>query len=183
MRTRLVFLDEVALVVVEGRKVVDRYESLVNPDRRIPWGATRVHKITDADVRDAPAFADVLPDVLGRVSRGILVTHNLQFDHRFIERAIVLAKGAQYGLPVTGICTMSMARRRFGYGNASLGAVCARLGVVNQRPHRAAGDAEATKDVFFHFVGRGGANQGNLNKLRQACDVTPIGRGIFPPVA
>ena len=41
---------------------------LVNPGCPIPPGATAVHGITDADVRDAPVFAEVARAVLGFLS-------------------------------------------------------------------------------------------------------------------
>ena len=46
-----------ALVVNEQGVVVDKFESLVNPQRDL--GATWVHKITSEMVKDAPLFGEI----------------------------------------------------------------------------------------------------------------------------
>ena len=47
---------EAACVLVEQGAITRTWSSLVNPGRAIPEYATRVHGITDADVRNAPRF-------------------------------------------------------------------------------------------------------------------------------
>ena len=46
---------DIAAVSAAGEVLL---ESLVQPTRRIPADATRVHGITNADVKDAPAWCD-----------------------------------------------------------------------------------------------------------------------------
>ena len=42
----------------------DRFNTLVNPGRKIPFGATKVNGITNAMVAEAPAFSHVLAEFL-----------------------------------------------------------------------------------------------------------------------
>lgn len=54
---------QIALVRVspDGRRVT--FDSLVNPERPIPPQATAVHGISDDDVREAPTFAKIRPEI------------------------------------------------------------------------------------------------------------------------
>jgi DNA polymerase III epsilon subunit-like protein len=60
---------------------------LVNPRRPIPPAAQAIHGIGDADVRDAPAAAEVLPEFLGRCRGRTLVAHAAGFDVAVINGA------------------------------------------------------------------------------------------------
>jgi hypothetical protein len=51
---------EVAIAVVEGDRIVDRYQSLMNPGRRIPPQIMWLTGITDAMVARAPEVAHVM---------------------------------------------------------------------------------------------------------------------------
>ena len=54
---------QMAIIRVEpdGRRTT--FETLVNPEMPIPRESTKVHGITDEDVKDAPTFRQVLADV------------------------------------------------------------------------------------------------------------------------
>ena len=49
-------ITEIAIVLYNGRQIIDRFESLLNPERTIPWEITRITGITDDMVKDAPKF-------------------------------------------------------------------------------------------------------------------------------
>ena len=57
---------EIAAVKVKGDRVVDRFYSLVNPQRSIPLHATQVNNITEEMLATAPVAADVLPQIIRR---------------------------------------------------------------------------------------------------------------------
>jgi len=55
---------EISALKVKGGEVVDEFNTLVNPGRKIPFGATKVNGITNAMVAEAPAFSHVLAEFL-----------------------------------------------------------------------------------------------------------------------
>src|SRR4051812_34153162 len=70
-----------AIVRLDGDGVeVVRNLWLVRPSRAIPAEATAVHGIGDADVADAPTFAEVAGDVLALLDGAVFVGHNAEFD-------------------------------------------------------------------------------------------------------
>src|SRR5690242_18269037 len=59
---------ELALLTLVPDRPADLYRLRLNPGVNIPPAATAVHGITDADVRDAPTFAIVAPDLIRRLT-------------------------------------------------------------------------------------------------------------------
>jgi len=83
--------------------------SLVNPGISIPSGATAIHGITDADVRDAPKLEDVADEIIVLLSRDApWVAHNMAFDIRMLRYDIDQSRIPR-GIPT--LCTLEYARR------------------------------------------------------------------------
>lgn len=78
---------EISALKVKGGEVVDEFNTLVNPGRKIPFGATKVNGITNVMVAEAPAFSHVLAEFLDFAEGLVLVGHNIaRFDMKFIWR-------------------------------------------------------------------------------------------------
>ena len=78
---------EISALKVKGGEVVDEFNTLVNPGRKIPFGAMKVNGITNAMVAEAPAFSHVLAEFLDFAEGLVLVGHNIaRFDMKFIWR-------------------------------------------------------------------------------------------------
>jgi DNA polymerase III epsilon subunit-like protein len=75
---------DIALVNATGRVV---FESLVRPTRRIPREVIAIHGITDADVADAPDWADVYQDVLPLLEGRRIVVYNVTFDRQMVTQS------------------------------------------------------------------------------------------------
>ena len=77
---------------------VDRFHSLVNPEKHIPVFITDLTHISDEDVADAPVISEVLPEFEEFVGRDPLVGHNIEFDLRFINcsGSVLPDKGRKY---------------------------------------------------------------------------------------
>lgn len=71
------WIVEIAILDYQGRELVN---TLVNPQDEIPDAAARIHGITDADVSDAPVFADIWPDIEKAVEGKRVVIYNAAFD-------------------------------------------------------------------------------------------------------
>ena len=77
-----------AIKVIDGY-TVEEFSELVNPERKIPYYATRVNGITDDMVETSRIFDDVLPDFLDFIGDSVLVGHNIHaFDMKFLYREI-----------------------------------------------------------------------------------------------
>jgi superfamily I DNA/RNA helicase len=136
---------EIAAVRVRGGAVVDRFRRLVHADVPIAPGATAVHGYTDADVSDAPPFADVWPAFRAFAGDDLLVAHNaVEFDLPVLRRLAAPCGGAD-DLVVFDSLVLA---RALVTGRAGLEALAERFAVPLPRAHHALDDAEALAGVF-----------------------------------
>jgi len=75
---------DIAVVSAAGEVVL---ESLVQPTRRIPADATAIHGITNADVKDAPAWCDLYADLLRVLAGRRVIVYNVIFDRQMVNQA------------------------------------------------------------------------------------------------
>nr|MDP8929590.1 exonuclease domain-containing protein [Actinomycetota bacterium] len=84
--------------------VVDRFVTLVNPDRDL--GPTHIHGISSQDVLDAPRFREVIGEVSRHLAGAVVVAHNVNFDLGFLRAEY---RRAGFELPeVPTLCTMTL---------------------------------------------------------------------------
>src|SRR5436190_15459719 len=79
---------EIAAVRLVGGRInpQDSFHRLVRPDEPIPAAATAVHHIDAAKVAEAPAFAQVWPELVVFVGGAVLIGHTLGFDLAVLKR-------------------------------------------------------------------------------------------------
>jgi DNA polymerase-3 subunit epsilon len=131
---------EVGIVTMRGGEVVEEWSSLVNPGGRIPRSISAFTGITDDMVADAPSFAELHREVLGRLEERLFVAHNARFDYGFLRNEF-RRLGVRFRAPV--LCTVKLSRRMdAGERGHSLDAVMARHGIECAARHRALGDAQ-----------------------------------------
>ncbi len=141
---------EIALARFTGEVMENFYTTLLNPERHISPGASRVHGITDRDVQDAPRFRDVAKDVRAEMENAVLVAHNAPFDLGFISNEFRLAR---VNSPANlALDTLPLLRRFFRFRSNSLGRVADDLGITRETAHRALADVLTTRQVFEYIV-------------------------------
>ncbi|HEY1732826.1 MAG TPA: exonuclease domain-containing protein [Acidimicrobiales bacterium] len=148
-----------ALVTVVGGGVVERQTSLVDPGREIPEGATAIHGITSERARaDGMVLADavvLLADAIVAASRrGIpVVGMKLDYDLTILDFQCRQLDGRGLGDrgfvgPVLDALVLDRRFDRYRKGRRRLVDLCAEYGVVIDRAHDAAADAEASVAVL-----------------------------------
>jgi DNA polymerase-3 subunit epsilon len=143
---------EVAIVLTDNGRVVDRFQSLMNPGVRIPPFITGLTGITNAMVGAAPPVAQVMGEAARFVGDAPMVAHNASFDRKFW-----LAELGQLGLRTDHpfACTVLLSRRLYPHAPShKLGALVQHLDLpANGRAHRALADAEMTAELLRHMLG------------------------------
>lgn len=147
---------EVGIAIARGGAVVERKNWLVNPGRPIPKEASDVHKITDDDVRDAPAFAAVAHEIAAALADCVPGAYNAAFDRAFLGAEFARCGAAVAAAPpalrrdVEWLDPLVWARElQQGEKSRALGEVAARLGISLENAHRAADDADAALRVLL----------------------------------
>jgi DNA polymerase-3 subunit epsilon len=139
-------VTEVGIVKVVDGKVVDEWQSLINPQRRIPRNITALTGIDNAMVADAPVFAEVA-DAIDQFTEGcVFVAHNVNFDYGFIKEEFNRLE-RYYRRPK--LCTVREMRKHFkGLPSYSLANLTKYFGIGMQRHHRAMSDAVAASELL-----------------------------------
>ena len=143
-------ITEVAIYMHDGEKVVDSWQSLINPQVEIPPFIQQMTGITNEMVATAPLFEDVAAEIYALLHNTIFVAHNAGFDYGFIKAQLA---NCGYALHTKKLCTVRLSRKIIpGMKSYSLGRLCDALGIVIHDRHRAAGDALATAALFTRLV-------------------------------
>jgi DNA polymerase III subunit epsilon len=142
-------ITEIAIVVSDGLRILDQYQSLINPGRSIPPEITRITGITDEMVADAPKFYEIAKDIIHLTENRIFIAHNVMFDYSFIREEFA-SLGYTFTRPL--LCTVRLSRKVFpGLKSYSLGMLINHFNIpVNDR-HRAMEDTMATVKIF-HMI-------------------------------
>src|SRR5690348_3939331 len=78
-------ITEVAIAIHNGKKVVEFYETLINPQVAIPRFIQSLTGITDEMVSDAPLFEEVAEEIATLLHNKVFVAHNVNFDYSFLK--------------------------------------------------------------------------------------------------
>ncbi|MDP9468856.1 MAG: exonuclease domain-containing protein, partial [Chloroflexota bacterium] len=137
---------DLAALRVKGGKVVDRFESLVNPGRSII--GHQIHGISNEDVAKAPTAADVLTKFAAWVGDSPVVAHNVGFDLPFVLRHMPAEAGWK---PAAVYDTLELAYQLYpDAGSYKLGDLVRFVfGRDHAAAHRAMPDAEAAAELFI----------------------------------
>ena len=98
----------VGLLIVSGSRIVDRAYHLIRPPSRT-FSFTHLHGLSWADVRNAPTFAELWPELYDRLRTvDFIAAHNAAFDRR-----VLIGCCENYRLPHVNrrfVCTVQVAR-------------------------------------------------------------------------
>lgn len=139
-------LVEIGGFKVRGYHVVDRFESLVNPECPIPPAVIRIHGIDDQAVVGAPKAEEVVPKFLAWAGKAPLVGHNVQFD-----ATMLACESARYEFSIpenATYCTLRASRRLLKRKSHALQSLVTELGLPAAEHHRALADAEHTLNLM-----------------------------------
>lgn len=143
-------LTEIAIAIHNGNKVIDTFESLINPERTIPPFIQRLTGITDDMVEDAPYFYEIAKKVVEMTEDCIFVAHNVKFDYMFIRSEY---DRLGYSYQRRQLCTKQLSKKLFPeIGRYSLDRLIDFFGIHTDVRHRAMADVLATVEVFDHLI-------------------------------
>jgi DNA polymerase-3 subunit epsilon len=141
---------EIAGLRLRNGQIVDSFQTLVNPLRRLPPFIVRLTGITPEMVAKAPPASEILPSFLDFLEDATIVGHNVSFDIGFLTYEAQLL-GRMF--PVDGLDTIALARRLLpGLRRFKLDMVAQYLNISTVHRHRAMGDTSVTAAVFLKLL-------------------------------
>ncbi|MCP3929597.1 MAG: GIY-YIG nuclease family protein [Bacteroidetes bacterium] len=145
-------ITEIGIAIHNGTKIIDTYETLINPECYIPYGITQLTGITQDMVADAPKFYEVAKKIVEMTEGAIFVAHNVRFDYTFLREEF---RRLGYTFTRKQLCTVRLSRQTFpGHRSYSLDNLINRLNIPVENRHRAMGDVKATVTLFERILAK-----------------------------
>ena len=141
---------ELALITIEDGRVVDVYQTLLNP---LVSFTQHIHDLTlihPKELESAPKFYEVAEKVADKLRGATFVAHNVAFDWPMLQAAFELL-----GTPLQGktLCTYKLAQELVpGLKAYTLEEMARFFRVKLQMHHRALPDARATLEIFKNLM-------------------------------
>jgi DNA polymerase-3 subunit epsilon len=154
---------EIGAVRIKNGKVVDRFQELMNPGRRIDSFIEDYTGITNSMLKDAPPCKDVMKQFADFIDGYNLVAHNASFDKRFLDAEL---KKISRNYSGKFVCSMLLARRIYQDApNHQLGTLVNYANIPSAgKFHRALYDSEMTSKLWLAM----------LKDIRQEYDIKSI---------
>jgi DNA polymerase-3 subunit epsilon len=143
---------EIAVARFTWEKILQEFETLVDPSCPIPQVSQEIHKISSEMLEGKPKISEILPQILPIIEPHIIVGHGIGFDI-----ALIAAEARRHNIPTTidkqpFLDTLRMARL---YGESPTNALQQLRQHFNIQPegaHRAMSDVLVNIEVFKHLA-------------------------------
>jgi DNA polymerase-3 subunit epsilon len=142
---------EIGAVLIENNRVVDRFQSLMNPGFRINYFIESYTGITNQMVEAAPSCEEVMEQFAEFIGGYPLVAHNASFDRKFLEAELgIIGRSLNNEMA----CSMLSARRVYPDApNHKLGTLVRYCNIYTDGTfHRALADAEMTGQLWISMI-------------------------------
>lgn len=143
---------EIAVVLVQDGRIIDRYQSLMYTGVHIPPFIVGLTGISNAMLEDAPPAEQVMREVAAFTRGTPLVAHNAAFDRGFWQAEMARA-GLEPDPAHEFACTVLLSRRLYDDApSRKLSALADWLGLQRDgRAHRAMSDADVTAQLLIRL--------------------------------
>ena len=142
-------ITEIGAVVLKNGEICERFQTFVNPNRRLTPEIIGLTGITDEMLKDAPQLKDALTEFLKFVNGRPLAAHNAEFDIGFI-RAGCKKVGLEFD--PTYVDSLILAQNLLpGLGKYKLDIVADHLDLPAFNHHRASDDAATVGYMLIPF--------------------------------
>lgn len=143
-------ITEIAAIKLMDNKIIDKFQTLVNPEQPIPGKISELTGITDSMVYKQKLIQEILPTFVDFLDDNIVVGHNVDFDYGFLDYNY--QKYFNKNLTNDKLCTIKIAKKLFPkIASCRLDSLCNYFDIKNERAHRAMGDTMATTKLFLKF--------------------------------
>ena len=139
-------ITEIAIIVYDGGKVIDKFETLINPGKDIQPFVQKLTGINMDLVKNSPKFKDVSEKIFKITKDKIIVAHNVDFDYRVIKNEFQSINIKYYR---DSLCTVDLSKLIFpNLKSYKLTNLLSNFGIDNENPHRANSDALGALKLF-----------------------------------
>ncbi len=163
MRPNFDRVIEVGILRVEDNKLVQTYQTLINPGSYLPPEIADMTGISQLQLESAPSFYEIRKDLLEILADCIFVAHNVRFDYSFLKQEF---KRYETNFSPKHFCTVKLSRALFPkYKHHNLDALIERFNFECVNRHRAFDDAQILWNFYQNIQ-----TQFSLEKISETLD-------------
>ena len=142
---------EIGAVKFDKNGIIDKFETLVNPQKNISSECTAINHITNEMIKDAPLSKDAISNFVEFIKDGILIAHNAGFDLGFLNEECVRAKLSE--TKNKALDTLTLVRWAYPLlGKYNLQLMARLMDIEVNDAHRAYDDARVCMEIFLKTV-------------------------------
>ncbi|CAM3126802.1 exonuclease domain-containing protein [Leuconostoc rapi] len=139
---------QIGMTFIKQRKIVDHFESFVNPGQLIARNIQQLTHISQKEVKNAPYFEEIAPLLQNLLKDAVIIAHNVNFDYPYLNDEFMRTGFPE--LTSSAIDTVQLAQILLptapGYRLLDLTTY---LDITLNNAHRANADAHATALLFL----------------------------------
>jgi DNA polymerase-3 subunit epsilon len=141
----------VGAVLISNRRIVDRFQSLMNPEMRVSGFIEEFTGITNRMLSTAPGIGEVMHKLKVFLANHHLVAHNASFDSRFLDAELHRINHKRHN---EFACSMLSSRRLYPDAPNHKLETLVRYKNLNSDGvhHRALADAEMTAHLWIRMI-------------------------------
>ena len=137
---------EIGLIVIEDGKVIETWQTFIDPKVALPPFIQRLTGITPVMIDGAPAFFDIAEELLSKLKGRTLVAHNARFDYSFLKNEF---ERAGYSYNAKPLCSVKFSRNLYPqFKRHGLSQIISRFDLAIENRHRALDDAKMIYQFF-----------------------------------
>jgi DNA polymerase III subunit epsilon len=137
---------DIGIIRIENGKEVDRFTSLIQPDRALSQTIEAITGIRNVDLEGAPRFEDISGRIHDLLDGAIFVAHNARFDYGFLKSEL---KRIEVPWKAKCLCSVKLSRKFYPQTRRhNLDAVMSYHNISCETRHRALPDAIVVYDFL-----------------------------------
>jgi len=137
---------EIGLVVIENGRLIETWQSFVNPETIIPDFIQKLTGIKPNMLNNAPIFSEIADILHEKIENRTLVAHNARFDYSFLKSEFSRI-GINYS--TKPLCSVKLSRNLYPqFKRHGLSEIIKRFKLNIENRHRALDDAQMVFDFF-----------------------------------
>ena len=129
------------------------FHKLINPKRRVPEEAFKVHGFSEEFLKDKETFDKISDQFLNFIKEKKIIIHNASFDLGFLDGELNSIKKDKINKKLV-IDSLEVARNKFPGTSNSLDALCRKFNIDLSRrsKHNALLDCELLREVYINLL-------------------------------
>lgn len=139
-------ITEIAAVRFQGERILDTFQTLINPNRPIPQNISLLTGITNEMVRQAPQIQEVLIPLQEFAGNESIVGHNVNFDLTFLRQYGIFKRNRSLDTYELASVFVPDAPRY------NLSVLAQQFGIQPEDAHRALSDSITTLKLYNRLI-------------------------------